>query len=119
MPARLRWYASASVYVVPRTTSSVNGMLSFRVVQELEQLCAQRRSAREHRPAAHLHLAGLLDIGFRDVAGVGDVDRDRDVRADAIRRRARAGEVADLLPHGGHGDYLARDAACLGDQAGG
>ena len=67
-----------------------------RLVQQLEHRRVERRAAREHRPGAELVAAELLLVDARLVGGERHVDRDRDVRAQRVRGRARAAE-GDLL----------------------
>src|SRR5213078_2220505 len=78
-------------------------------------LRAQRRASGDRRPAAEAGLAGALRIGVGNVARVGDVDRDRDVRTERVRGRARAGEVSDLLADRRDGDHVTGCASRLRD----
>ena len=90
-----------------------------RLVQQLEDVLVDRRASGQRRAAAEQDLPLVVRISAAHVAGVRDVDRDGEVGLGGERRRARAGEVADLLLYRGHGDHVAGRAAAFGDAAGG
>ena len=71
------------------------------------------RPARDHRSAAQPHVAFLVLVDGRAIGGVGHVDRDADVRIDAVGARARAAQP-DLLLHRRDREHRAAQLLLLG-----
>src|SRR3954451_12021133 len=84
--------------------------------EQLVDVAVDRRPARDHRPHAELDLPRPPRVSAGDVVRRGDVDRDRDLRIEPERRRARAVEP-DLLLHRGDRDDVDLRVARLGNSA--
>ena len=74
-----------------------------RLAEQIGDLLVQHRAARDHRAHSQLDAPDPAHVAARVVGGRRDVDRDRDVRLEPVRRRLGAVE-ADLLLDGGDGD---------------
>ena len=120
-PARLRWYASASVCVEPRHDLDpvVDALGLGGLAEQLEHALAQRRAARDRGPLGEPDVAQLLDLAARDVTRPRHVDRDRDIRARAANAAVRAPcEVSDLFADRRDRDDVPGRPASLGDATG-
>ena len=82
-----------------------------RLEEQVEDSRRDRRAAEDRGTAPKLVVAGLVRVARRDVGGVGDVDDDRDLRLQAVRRGARARVPELLLCPGDDGDVRSLEPA--------
>ena len=125
IPRRLRYMASASVLVVPRETSTANGIFSASAVSWRSSKTAGWMDGPRDSvgPLAEDDLPLVLRLPAADVVRMRDVDRERDLRLGGEGGGPGSREVADLFLHGGNGDEIARarrpapPAACAASRA--